>query len=260
MKIQFLFLLVLFNQHLPAEVNNVNRVNKDSIQLDTITYTQTGFNYGVELLLISNHTFIQKEYGFDCVSTTIWTYTTGKYNQKQNKITLIPKMEKSIVQNDQLPQKDTIFYSKPNMAFTQFFQLQLKDINYLIPNFPKEYIESSPRIYQYIERPELRFQTKDKPKQIYFVKDLPNPLQSIFEFNRVYKIQLGAFKNINSFKPDKVADLGSISYLKKEDITFVLLGDFKTYKKAKAMEAFIKKRGLEAVVVAIQDGKKVPLK
>lgn len=75
-----------------------------------------------------------------------------------------------------------------------------------------------------------------------------------------YKVQLGAYNNPAFFDKSTVDGLGNLSYMKTgTGVTLILLGDFKTYAEAKALEAKVKERGGNAMVVAVKNGKKVPL-
>lgn len=77
---------------------------------------------------------------------------------------------------------------------------------------------------------------------------------------KVYKLQLGAYNNPKFFDKSLVEGLGEISYLPTGNgVTLVLLGEFKNYKDAKLVEEKVKERGGTAMVVAIENGKKVPL-
>lgn len=76
----------------------------------------------------------------------------------------------------------------------------------------------------------------------------------------VYKVQLGAYNNPAFFDKSTVEGLGQLSYLKTgTGVTLILLGDYPTYTQAKALEAKVKARGGTAIVVAVKNGKKVPL-
>ncbi len=77
--------------------------------------------------------------------------------------------------------------------------------------------------------------------------------------NLVYKLQLGAYNNPDLFDKSTVEGLGKLSYLPVGEVTLILLGEFPTYEAAKAMEEKLKEKGLGAMVVAIQNGQKVPL-
>lgn len=75
-----------------------------------------------------------------------------------------------------------------------------------------------------------------------------------------YKLQLGAYNNPAFFDKSTVDGLGELSYIKTgTGITLILLGDFKTYAEAKALEAKVKANGGTAMVVAVKNGNKVPL-
>lgn len=76
----------------------------------------------------------------------------------------------------------------------------------------------------------------------------------------VYKIQLGAYNNPAFFDKSSVAGLGELSYLELGNgVTLILLGEYTSYKAVKEAEEKVKARGVGAMVVAIKDGKKVPL-
>jgi tetratricopeptide (TPR) repeat protein len=76
----------------------------------------------------------------------------------------------------------------------------------------------------------------------------------------VYKIQLGAYNNPAFFDKSMVAGLGELSYLELGNgLTLILLGEYTSYKDVKDAEEKVKARGIGAMVVAIQEGKKVPL-
>lgn len=79
-------------------------------------------------------------------------------------------------------------------------------------------------------------------------------------FPLTYRVQLGAYNNPAYFDKSTVDGMGELSYIKTASgVTLVLLGNFKTYQEAKVMEAKVKERGGLALVVAVQNGKKIPL-
>lgn len=76
----------------------------------------------------------------------------------------------------------------------------------------------------------------------------------------VFKVQLGAYNNPNYFDKSVVAGLGELTYLKLGNgVTLILLGEYTSYAAVKEVEAKVKARGVGAMVVALKDGKKVPL-
>ena len=75
-----------------------------------------------------------------------------------------------------------------------------------------------------------------------------------------FKVQLGAYQNPKLFDKSTVAGLGELSYITiSNGLTLVLLGEHASYKDAKLTEQKVKARGQGAMVVAIKDGRKVPL-
>jgi hypothetical protein len=76
----------------------------------------------------------------------------------------------------------------------------------------------------------------------------------------VYKVQLGAYRNPKSFDKSTVAGLGELSYITiSNGLTLILLGEHASYKEAKLTEQKVKARGQVAMVVAVKDGRRVPL-
>jgi hypothetical protein len=76
----------------------------------------------------------------------------------------------------------------------------------------------------------------------------------------VYKVQLGAYNNPAFFDKSTVAGLGELSYLELGNgVTLILLGEYTSYKDVKDVEEKVKARGIGAMVVAIKNGKKIPL-
>lgn len=78
----------------------------------------------------------------------------------------------------------------------------------------------------------------------------------------VFKLQLGAYQNPKFFDKSKVKDLGVISqYPTTKGLTLILLGNYKSYKAAKAAEKMVVAKGLpKPIVVVFKDGKRVSLK
>lgn len=75
-----------------------------------------------------------------------------------------------------------------------------------------------------------------------------------------YKVQLGAYNNPDYFDKSTVEGMGELSYIKTASgTTLILLGNFNTYKEAKDLEARVKAKGGLALVVAVQNGRKIPL-
>lgn len=86
--------------------------------------------------------------------------------------------------------------------------------------------------------------------------NLPTPTTS----QLTYKVQLGAYRNPKSFDKSTVAGLGELSYITiSNGLTLILLGEHASYKDAKLTEQKVKARGQGAMVVAVKDGRRVPL-
>lgn len=99
-----------------------------------------------------------------------------------------------------------------------------------------------------------------KPIIIKSIPETESTPEPITTKSLVYKVQLGAYNNPAFFNKTPVDGLGELSYMKTASgVTLILLGELDTYKEAKALEAKVKARGNSAMVVAIKDGKKVPL-
>ena len=63
-----------------------------------------------------------------------------------------------------------------------------------------------------------------------------------------------------NFDKSVVAGLGELTYVKLGNgVTLILLGEYASYAAVKEVEAKVKARGVGAMVVALKDGKKVPL-
>lgn len=240
-----------------------------AIENDSSQYFIQGFNHSIKLTLLPNYTFIYETWYFDCVNTTYSNAITGNYTQKNNEIQLIPKRINRSEQTGDIQKDTSILYAHWfDKIKTHYYQVDINGFSYLLSD---EYYRTKTNDFEALvkvlqegnNRNSPIFLAIKQPERIFTINDLPEQRQKLLKpfANTIYKVQLGAFQNPENFDKSIIEGLGEISYLKTENgLTLILLGIYKTYSEAKICAEKIKTNGGEAMVVVIENGKKVPLK
>lgn len=235
-----------------------------AIENDSSQYFIRGFNHSIKLTLLPNYTFIYETWYFDCVNTIYSDIITGNYTQKNNEIQLIPKRINQSEQTGDIQKDTSILYAHwSNKIKTHYYQVDINGFSYLLSDENDYDFEALAKVLQKENNNYIPvFSTIKQPERIFTVNDLPEQWQKRLKpfANTIYKVQLGALQNPENFDTSTTEGLGKISYLKTETgLTLILLGTYKTYSEAKICAEKIKTNGGEAIVVAIENGEKVPL-
>jgi hypothetical protein len=261
---------------IPQNCTSAKNLSESILEIDTMTYSIRGFRFTGEttLSLLSNNKFIKKNSYFDCVSVMTTIHVFGKYQQNGNEIQLTPKTVQVVIEdfNDQSKKSTTVLYEKSDRKIkTKYYQVEVNRQHYLLSNEligdfgGAKKTNDFQELVEHIKNERYwkpYFVAKKEPKQTFTLDDLPQKYQQLLKplFGKIYKVQLGVFKYPENFDKSALKDFGKIDYIKtKTGLTIILIGRYKTYEEAKLVEKEIKKQGKEAIVVVLQNGKKVPI-